>query len=338
MRLAAITLLLVACGSELPVEVIDPASTFPFGPYTIEPSQEISDQCVQITMHNEADVFVNQVELTTGPGFHHSNWFFVPENVFQGEDGPFKCDDRNYSEPAAAVFGGVLFAQSTQAPHEIQKFPDGVALKIPRRSKIIAQVHLLNSGDAPITVTPEIGLVAIPEADVTTLLAGISFENQALGLPPNMQSKFTLECDIAAQHQRILERAPDFRIYYALAHYHELGTALTVEAVRPDNTSARVFTTADRAGDVLGGPIAPLFDFTGFTKLRFSCEFYNPRSEEVTWGIGDQEMCVFLAFSDSPYNWGGGATTREPPGPRTDVDGVATFTHDCDVFGIDASR
>jgi len=280
---------------------------------------------------------VNQVELTTGPGFHHSNWFFVPENVFGGPDGTWKCDDRNYSEPAAAIFGGVLFAQSTQAPNETQAFPAGVALKIPPRHKIIAQIHLLNTGDAPLELAPTIRLGPIPSDTVQTLLAGISFENQAIHLPANKESRFTIDCDLGVQHQEKLGTPPNFKVYYALAHYHELGTQLDVEAVRPDGTTSMIYTTRDRAGDVLGGPIDPLFDMTGFTKLRFSCQYYNDRNQEVIWGIGDQEMCVFLAFSDSPYNWGGGVTSRGRSQLVPDSS-PETYTNACDVFGIDADR
>jgi hypothetical protein len=66
-----------------------PNDVFEFGPFTVESNQEDTTKCVQITLHNDAPIFVNAVELTTGPGFHHSNWFFVPEHTFAGPDGTF---------------------------------------------------------------------------------------------------------------------------------------------------------------------------------------------------------------------------------------------------------
>ena len=313
--------------------------TYAFGPFEIAPSQEVNDACVQITLGNANYVYVNSVELTTGPGFHHSNWFFVPERVFAGGDGTYKCSDRDFNEPVAAIFGGVLFAQSTQAPHEVQQFPEGVAIKIPPHSKIVAQVHLLNPSDAALELAPTIRIVAIPEPTVTTTLAGISFEDMALGLPPNRQSKFTVECDLAPTHNQLFGTDPNFKIYYALAHYHELGTALSVEAVKADGGSALVYTTSTHVGDVLGGLIDPAFDMTGYTKLRFSCEYFNPRSSVVKWGVGDQEMCVFLAFSDSTYNWGGGVTSRdEAPANPVEVGNATHFTNPCTVFANDATR
>ena len=312
--------------------------SFDFGPFDVAPGEEINGDCVQLTLHNDDYLYINAVELTTGPGFHHSNWMFVPEHVFAGDDGTFTCTDRDFSEPVAAIFGGVLFAQSTQAPHELQQFPAGVVIKIPPHSKIVSQIHLLNPSEAPLHITPTIVLTPIAEADVTTPLAGISFQDQALALPANLGSKFTVECDLTERHRALLGRDPDFKIYYALAHYHALGTALTVEAVKADGTAATVYTTSTHVGDVLGGPIDPPFDMTGYAKLRFSCEYFNPRSSVVGWGVGDQEMCIFLAFSDSTYNWGGGVNTEEPPGNPMMVGNTMTYQNPCAVYATDATR
>jgi len=312
--------------------------TYTFGPYDIAAGQEVTDDCVQISLDNDDYLHVNAVELTTGPGFHHSNWFFVPDHVFAGPDGTYKCGDRDFNEPVAAIYGGVLFAQSTQAPHEIQAFPEGVVIKIPPHFKLVTQIHLLNPTDVPLHVAPTIKITPILETAATTTLAGISFQNQALALPSNMSSRFTVECDLQERHQYIFGRDPDFKIYYALAHYHELATKLTVEAVKPNGDAAVIYSTEHNVGDVLGGPIDPLFDMTGYTKLRMSCEYFNPRADVVRWGVGDQEMCVFLAFSDSQYNWGGGVNERGDPENPLMVGNTMTFTNACSVYANDASR
>jgi hypothetical protein len=334
LALPLLALSLAACGGG-----DDRVRSFDFGPYTVQAGVEIESDCVQITLGNTAPIYVSSVELTTGPGFHHSNWLYVPEHVFAGPDGSFKCRDRGYSEAIAALFGGVLFAQSTQTPHEVQAFPPGVAVRLPPKTKIVAQIHLLNATDAPLALRPNITLSMIPEAEVTTRLAGISFQNQAIALPASRASRFSVECDLGERHRARLGRDPDFRIYYGLAHYHDLGTRLTLEAVRPDGTATTVYTTATQVGDTLGGPIAPAFDMTGYTKLRFACDFYNPRAEVVEWGFGDQEMCVFLAFSDSPYHWGGGVNdSDQAPLNETAVGNALHYSNPCDVFETDVRQ
>jgi hypothetical protein len=327
---------LAACGED--IDWTPGVHALDFGPYKLKAGTERVSDCVQITLHNDEPIYVNAVELTTGPGFHHSNWVYVPESVFAGEDGTFDCDDRKYSEPVVAVFGGVLFAQSTQTPHEVQAFPPGVVVKLPAKTKLVAQIHLLNGADSQVKLSPRITLTTIPGAEVRTRLSGISFQDQALALPPNRESRFTVECDIAERHRALLGREPDFNIYYGLAHYHDLGTRLVLEAVREDGTASTVYTTAHRAGDTLGGPIDPPFNMTGYARLRFSCDFYNPRPEPVLWGVGDQEMCVFLAFSDSPYLWGGGVNEPDPPLNETVVGNALHYSNPCAVFANDARR
>jgi hypothetical protein len=322
--------------------------TFSFGPFALQPGEELNGKCVQITLDNSDYVYVNQVELTTGPGFHHSNWFFDPIFSFgNAADGVFNCSDRDFNEPVAAIQGGVLFAQSTQAPHEIQSFPAGVAIKIPPHSKLVAQLHLLNPTDNVLMLSPTIALTPIPAATVMTVLAGVSFEDHALGLPPMRQSRFTVDCDLTNQWQTLFSTGkvasdhPDFKFYYALAHYHALGTGMTVEAVKPDGTAATIYTTAQHVGDALGGRIDPTFDMSGYSRIRFSCDYTNPTNATVRWGVGNQEMCVFLAFTDATYNWGGGVVSDQPPGTPTDINGVMTYTvppPGCSVYANDASR
>src|SRR5262249_47230646 len=197
MRSAVVFACLLGCGSS---DGLAPRH-FDFGPYDVAPSEEITTKCVQATLNNADYLAINQVELTTATGFHHSNWFFVPEHVFAGDDGTFDCADRGFNEGIATILGGgVLFAQSTQSTHEIQAFPPGVVIEIPPRSKIVAGIHTLNASDAEITVPLRLTVTPIAKSAVTTTLAGISFENHSIGLPPHAQSKFTLDCDLEPLH------------------------------------------------------------------------------------------------------------------------------------------
>ncbi len=325
----------VACGSEAPP--IDPNQrTFALGTLTLPAHTEDLDTCVVVSLGNEQPLHVNEVILDTGPGFHHSNWLWVPAHYPpQTPDGVFNCDERGYDQTAAGVLGGVFFAQSTQSEHEVQKFPDGVALVLPPRSRLIAQLHLLNNNDEDLTLSPTIGYRAIDESDVATRLQSVSFEYHPLGLPPRKQSRFRVECDLAPRHQDLLGRAPDFNIYYALAHYHEHATGLSIEAVRPDGSAETIYSTENNVGDVLGGPIDPTFSMAGFTKLRLTCDYYNSTDATVRYGNGGGEMCIFNAFSDSSFAWAGGALDTGPVGTPVDVAGVATFTQPCSVYAIE---
>jgi len=206
-------------------------------------------------------------------------------------------------------------------------------LKVPAGSKLVTTIHLLNATDKPLHLMPTITLTPILEAAVTTHLAGVSFEDHALGIPPGSKSRFELDCDLTPAWTNlysignVASPVPNFKLYYALAH----------KGIRSDETEAMIFTTENRVGDGLGETLDPQFDMTGFSRIRFACDYDNPGSTTVGWGIGSNEMCVFLAFSDSDYFWAGGALEGSAGTPM-DVNGMPTFTHPCQVYAVDSTR
>lgn len=334
-----VVLAAAACGTDP-----DPSTprTLSFGPYTLLPGQEMTDLCVSMTLHNDQPIYVNSVELQAATGIHHSNWFWVHDFSYPGDDGTWSCADRGFNEGiAGGVLGGVLFAMSTQATHETQAFPEGSVIKIPAHAKIVAGIHLQNAGDTKLDVPIALVLHPIAEATVTQVLAGLSFENESIKIPPHQTSRFTVECDLGPKHQELFGRPVDFKIYYALPHYHALGAGETFEAVRDgDGGADTIWDTVSRIGDRLGGRVDPPFDMTGHSKLRFGCTFDNPRDTTVTWGNGSNEMCIIVAYTDSAYTWGGGVTDARDPGPSvTDTDGVTNFVAPaCTVLAADAEH
>lgn len=317
----------IGCGSSAP----PPPQTFEFGPYPLAPGQEIASQCVSATLGNEEPLYINAVELTTGPGFHHSNWFWVPDNTFGGPDGTWRCDDRGYDEAVAGLMGGVLFAQSTQAQHEVQTFPAGAATVVPPHSRIVAGTHLLNSSDEMVSVP--LKLTITPIAEPAKLLTPTSLVNDAISLPPMRTSHMTMECDMDKAHRNVTGLPPTFSFYYALAHYHSLGRGLMIEAVHADGTTSTIFSTTNAVGDALGALIDPPFSLAGYPKLRFTCIYDNPRTSTVTWGNGNGEMCTFLAWTDSEYTWTGGVLDSNEVPTITDKGSYVEYAYPCSPVG-----
>jgi len=331
-RLVAVVVV-AACGTDS--EATD--RTFSFGPFALAPGQEVTDQCVSVTLHNDQPLYINTIDLAGAQGIHHSNWFYVPEKEpFVGPDGAWPCSQYHYDQGAAAIFGGVLFAQSTQATHETQAFAQGAAIRVPPHSTIVANLHLLDSGDSPLSVP--ISLTIHPIGAPTTLLSGLAMENMSIAIPPQAQSRFTVECDLSQKLQQL--GTTPFRFFHALPHYHALGTGMTLEAIRDSDGGAdTIWTTETKIGDSLGGMLDPPFDMTGHSKLRLSCSFDNPRTDTVHWGNGDQEMCIFFAFTDSTYVWSAGVLSQDDPGPSTSANGIIDFTAPaCTVVAVDGTR
>jgi hypothetical protein len=346
---ALAALVLASCGTDADST---PDVTLRFGPWVQAKGSEDPDLCVAATLHNNKPLFINSVSMAAAPGLHHSNWMWVPDNdAFDFPEGSFKCSQGDGTHPfdqqIAGVFGGVLFAQSTQATSEVQQFPTGAVIEIPPHSRVVADVHLVNSGDEDITVPLTLTLHPIPEREVTELMAAMTMQNFAIALPPMQRSSFVVECDLTPRWQDLYSRGfvaspvPDFKIYHALAHYHQLGTGLTMEAIRDsDGGSDVIWTTEGLIGDELGGMLAPEFDMTGHSKLRLTCNYDNTNNTTVYWGNAKAEMCVGFAYTDSTYKWTAGIdSTGESPGSPVDQNGVAVFdAPSCLVIPADNSQ
>ncbi|HEX7701169.1 MAG TPA: hypothetical protein VF403_10615, partial [Kofleriaceae bacterium] len=264
----------------------------------------------------------------------HSNWFWIPNNsgTFGAfPEGTFSCAAGDgmghpFDQQVATLFGGVLFAQSTQATQDTQTFPTGAAIRIAPNARIIADIHLLNASDQTLSVPLSLTLDPIPEKEVTTLMAGFAMENLGIALPPNATSKFTVECDLSTNKGQL---PTDFSFFHALAHYHKQGIGLTWEAVRDDGSGTdMIWTTENQIGDELGSILDPPFTMTGHSKLRLSCSYDNPTNSTITWGNGNGEMCIAFGYTNSPYVWTAGliSTSDDPGAGVVGTDSVVNFT------------
>lgn len=271
----------------------------------VERGGEDTGQCFSWSLRNEDFLWVNRVRFEATMGLHHSNWFFVRETTYPGPDGLWRCRERSFDSVAAAVAGGVIFAQSTQAAGEEQAFADGVAVRIPPNSVIVGELHLLNTQPRDLRVEASMHLDTLPEHQVHTRLNGMAFDYIDLQIPARMQSEFTLDCDFSVPNAGPI----DFGIYYILPHYHELGLGMRIELIGGARDGDILWEGYSSIGEPLGETFDPPLDLGGATGMRVSCLYDNPRDETVRYGVGDQEMCLALLFSDSRHIWGGGNVT-----------------------------
>ncbi len=277
-----------------------------FPTITLAAGEERTNLCQSWTLHNEQPIYVTGVTMDNGGGWHHSNWVFAPDDSFPGQDGIWDCAERGFDGRTAAIEGGVLYAQSTQATDETQQFVTGAAILLPPHTMIIGETHALNVSDNAVTTHISLALHTTTKAKVATLLHGMSFEYHPLDIEPMAVSRFTMDCELEPASESLLGPLA-MQLHYVMPHYHTLGREMRIEAVGGDRDGTVIFDTEGRTGEAVGSTLDPPYDLTGQTGLRISCTFDNPRSARVGWGVGDQEMCVFLAFTDSPLVWGGGA-------------------------------
>ncbi len=263
-----------------------------FDPIPVESGAE-EYWCQSWTIGNDETLYVNKVRQVNNGGWHHSNWFFVPEEQF-GEDGTWKCRDRDFDEVAAAIYGGVIFAQSTQTFEEVQAFPEGTAVVVPPHSKIIGNVHLLNVAAGPIESSLTMGLQSLEEEEVEVKLREVSFANYAIAIPPQRRSRWTQTCDIS-EHV-----GESYNIYYVLGHFHQWGDYFKLSFVDDDGNESPIVELENTAGDALGVTIDPPLNSQGAGRLKYECGYNNTTDRELHWGNnGEEEMCQFLAYVDA---------------------------------------
>lgn len=300
------------------------SNTFP--DFTTQPGEEVSGLCRSWTLGNETELWVNAVELEQNEASHHSNWTFTPEDTFPGPDGTWKCKERGYNQLSAALAGGVIYAQSTQATREVQKFPDGVAVRIPPRSRIISDVHILNTSEKAITGHITFGVYAVPVESVKVKLAPFHLVYDGLAIPPRASSRFTGECELDSHFQKEAQTPLSMKVYYLLPHTHSLGRRFFLEAVGGPSDGKSLIDVRGYNGEARGRRYGPPIDLAGAKALRFGCEFENPRDDVIHYGIGDQEMCEVLGFAESPIAFESSVNEAKEDG----VDGaIKKFTGAC---------
>ncbi len=339
-RVSLVALVLVAgalgvaaCGDGEDGPTTPDPQTFTFGPFVLAPGEESYGDCVSAPLGNTEPIYVNAVDLVTGSGFHHSNWFWVPETTFPGPDGVWNCDSRAYDEVVAGGAGGVLFAQSTQAVTERQAFAPGVVIPIPAHAKIVSGIHMLNAGDEPLTTRLELTVTPIAPDEVTTKLATMALQYRPLALPPRRKSSVTIECDVGDLHQIVIGTPIDYEVFYSFPHYHTLGRGYDLVASGGPGPDVTIASSSASVGEPLGEVLDPPFSLEGYTKLRFTCHFDNTTDRTVRWGLSAGEMCVWQGFTNSIYKWGG-TTNGAATSTVVDDGEVVRFTHPCDLYGF----
>ncbi|MEM9453131.1 MAG: hypothetical protein AAGF11_03070 [Myxococcota bacterium] len=277
--------------------------THSFGLYSLAPLEELQP-CIQWTLHNEAPVYVQAVTMVNDGGFHHSNWFIVPEGVYVGEggqdeDGFFVCSERGFSELNAAFNGTVLAAQSTQSRYERMELPEGVVVKVPPHYKIIAGAHLLNLAEAELDTELRVSLDIVHPRDVDVVAVPFRLSYYDLAIPPFTEVRYSAACNFSNAYESAADEPLDLKLYHVLPHYHYLGNYFDLSVLGGPTDGQSVYRLEGFNADANGQAYAQPVDLSGAEGFRFSCGYDNWTDQTIGWGIGSQEMCVMLGLADS---------------------------------------
>lgn len=319
----------LACSQQAEPDEITPTLKHSFEPHMIAAGDEMSGVCQSWTLDNDEPLYVSKIRQRNDGAWHHSNWFFVPEDTYAGPDGTWSCEDRGFHDVSAALEGGAFFAQSTQTLQEIQAFPDGAVLEIPPRHKIVGGVHLVNVSASPLETALSFDIETVSEDRVEVRLRPIAFTNTALDIEPQAESRFSMTCELGKEFERFLGTPPDYNIYYVLAHYHEWGNYFRLSFVDETGGARTIFELENSVGEPLGITLDPPINSENAPKLRVECGYLNNTDDRLHYGLGGQEMCVFLAYSDADLTFGAQSGANTALGPNED--GVYMNETDCGI-------
>ena len=331
LALAALVSLLAGCEGGLDDGGGAGPMVHSFPAIELDAFEERTSDCQSWTLDNDEVLWVNAVEMASDPGWHHSNWLFVPEALFDGPDGTWNCNSRDYDEVEGGLAGGVLYAQSTQVDAERQAFPAGAAVRVPERSRIVAAVHVVNATDTPLETALTMTLETLPDEEVVHKLRPFVTSYFPLEIPPQVESQFSSRCDAAGANDG---NPLGFSMFYVLPHYHQWGTGYFIKGHTADG-EVTIFDRDNPIGDPLGIAFDPPIDLTGVTEIEFGCRYQNLSGEPVFFENDDGgEMCMMLAYADDTRKWLGGAYDVPNMVVGTDGNGVLLNEAECQMVRI----
>ena len=71
---------------------------------------EDDDTCQSWTLNNPTELWVSSITQRNDGGYHHANWFFVPDDQFALPDGAWRSRGRSTSEAAPRAEPGPRIA------------------------------------------------------------------------------------------------------------------------------------------------------------------------------------------------------------------------------------
>ena len=239
----------------------------------VEPGEEQHACRYLVLPDRELEIAKLQHHYTAGS--HHLLLYPTSKQPSEVDDGAvFDC-------LAAGDLGatGVLYGSSV--PDGELPYPDGIALKLARRSVVLLETHYLNPADTALDAVARINLWSTTTP--ATIEAGtLFFRDWAVYLPPTgaVETRVAMRCQIPEQ----------IELLYATSHMHRRGT--TFEST-VDGAPLHLSESWDSPTPSVYWP--PRQISAGST-LEFSCGYRNTDGRVVIEGPSAEtdEMCVFV--------------------------------------------
>ncbi len=282
LQISLVFVAVAACGTEEaqvdgPLEPPPPAGgqQLATATYTLQPGEE-RYMCYQFYSPDDA-VAITHLDQISMPGVHH---FALFQAFGRNEpDEPHECDTLIKQTWLPIWVSGT-------GSHEMT-MPAGTGFVIEPATQYIVQLHLQNSGDAPLEVRGGVNLAY--ERDLSSITkAGMyglgSFE---LEIPPQTSNyQVPVSCD----------PGKEMHVFGVLPHMHKFGTSIAMTRTVGDGPTESFYKVdswafGNQPLDMLDATITPGDHF------ELTCSYANPTDSVVRYGeSSDDEMCFFVLF------------------------------------------
>jgi hypothetical protein len=255
-------------------------------PRDLAPGEEV-DFCLSWPFPAFQNRIVYAGRLYTTTGLHHSN---VITKVIDPNVGPNPYPDCHggADDPFSQLpehIPDVLFANSTQIEGgETLTFPVGMGFPVDPTREIVTNIHYLNTRGEEQRIEVVYDFFTMSEADLETEVAPFFLQVNDFNIPPHSTGDVGGECTVFGG--TVVEMMP---------HTHKLATEIQVDLIK--NGVAE--TILEQGAFDTGSDIHlydPGLDLTGATAMRYRCTFNNTTDHDVTYGLGENEMCIMFGY------------------------------------------
>ena len=244
-------------------------------PYTIAPGQE-RYLCSVVNLDNPSQVAITRYDFFNHATVHHAALFqpIVPE-----PEGVTDCPVLIKQTWLPLGGGGVSTSGLV--------LPSGAGMKLPGKSQILVQLHLLNSTSQPITARSFVNLTFAPDASQVTPAGIFAFGQQNFELAPGAKG-------VTLGSECMLGKTLD--VFAVFPHMHQLGTKITLERGTSATDASIVYK---RDPWVFGDqPMDQMTLKLGQGEyVRATCTYDNTTDRKITFGESStDEMCYLVLF------------------------------------------
>jgi hypothetical protein len=254
------------------VQLVTPA-------FDLEPGAE-TFACYHAELPIDGEIDVRYYESKMATGSHHF--------ILYKMDGDATALGTLEQSGCAGDFSKQNWIYSAAQPHIDLQVPEGVAVVLKSRQRVLFDMHAINSTLRAIRVQVTLNVV-LAKGDFQPAASVVS-SNDEINIPPFGTQTVSTDCT----------PGPEAKYFYLVTHTHRRGTLATVARVLADGTLGEelVRSTSWEAPQDGRWLSEPLLTFAPGEKLRISCSYRNDLPQVVTVGpsAAVNEMCMLIGY------------------------------------------